>query len=309
MRSLEQIVALKKLPEINFQPDFFQKSIEKNLHLEFFFSQTRALIYPDFKVLPVGPVALEEEEKFVKIVNGAKERLRELKMQVIYQLSLYSSLLETNSYYICLNNYLVICRFVPIAPGNTEYEIKLYTSSPADLPGDYKEKLFLGRDLLSLKSIPRDYLGLQNILSFLSDQVEKLERRCKDILPEDEFSEIRQEYLKEIEELFADLCAEVEDLIENFPPRINQYKLAFKQILEYNRRFREIKHILIDIQITAQELERVLFSSKEQKAVRYVTKFHKDVTNYINYITFKVNGRISDALNGFHVFDSLPSAD
>ena len=254
-------------------------------------------------------MAVEEEEKFIELVNSAKERLKELKMQVIYQLSLYSSLLETNSYYICLNNYLVICRFVPIAPGNTEYEIKLYTISPTDLPGDYKEKLFLGRDLLSLASIPRDYLGLQNITSFLSEQIKKLERRCKNILPRSEFGEIRQEYLKEIEELFTDMCAEVDHLTQNFPPRINQSKMAFDQVLEYNRRFRELKHILIDIQITAQELERLLFSSKEQKAVRYVTKFHKDVTNYINYITFKVNGRISDALNGFHVFDRMPRAD
>ena len=309
MQSLERIIDLKKLPEINFQPDFFQKSIEKNLHLEFFFTQTRALICPDSKVIPVGPVALEEEKKFKKLVSSAKERLEELRIQVIYQLSLYSSLLETNSYYICLNNYLVICRFVPIAPENTEYEIKLYTVSPVDIPGNYKEKLFLGRDLLSLKSIPRDYLGLQNIMGFLSEQIKRLERRCKDILPESEFSEIRQEYLKEIEELFTDMCAELDHLTECFPPRINQSKLAFSRVLELNRRFREIKHILIDIQITAQELERVLFLGKEKKIVPYVTKFHKDVTNYINYITFKVNGRISDALNGFHVFDRPPHAE
>jgi hypothetical protein len=36
-------------------------------------------------------------------------------------------------------------------------------------------------------------------------------------------------------------------------------------------------------------------------AARYVTKLRKDLTNDINYIMVKVNGRISDAVNGIHV--------
>lgn len=306
MQSLERVAALKKFPSINFQPDFFQKSIEKNLYLEFFFSHTRALICPDFKVLPLNSLGLEEKKEIAKLVDKSQERIRDLKKQVIYQLSLYSSLLETNSYYICLNNYLVICRFVPINNEDTEYEIELYTSSSTELLGDYKEKLFLGRDLLSLKAIPRDYFGLQNIVNFLSEQIKKLERDCRDILAPNKFKEIKQEYLNEIEELYADLSAEMEYLREHFPPRINQGKLALYQILELNRHFREIKHILIDISTTVLELERILFRSKEKKAVPYLTKFHKDLNNYVNYITFKVNGRISDALNGFHIFETPP---
>jgi hypothetical protein len=36
-------------------------------------------------------------------------------------------------------------------------------------------------------------------------------------------------------------------------------------------------------------------------AARYVTKLRKDLTNDINYIMVKVNGRISDAVNGIRV--------
>ena len=216
MRSLKQILVLEKFPELNFQPDFFQKSIEKNLYLEFFFSKTRALIYPDFKVVPMGPVAPEEEGEFTKLVKEGEEKLKNLRTQILYQLSLYSSLLETNSYYICLNNYLVICRFVSIEGKDAEYEIKLYTISPPALSGNYKEKLFLGRDLLSLSKIPRDYFGFPNIINFLSEQVKRLGQRCKDSLARKKFNETKSEYLDEIEELFGDTAVELEQLMKIF---------------------------------------------------------------------------------------------
>jgi hypothetical protein len=36
-------------------------------------------------------------------------------------------------------------------------------------------------------------------------------------------------------------------------------------------------------------------------AARYVTKLRKDLTNGVNYVMMKVNGRISDAVNGIHI--------
>ena len=55
---------------------------------------------------------------------------------------------------------------------------------------------------------------------------------------------------------------------------------------------------------TAQELETALFDRNEVQLVHYATKLRKDITNYINYITFKVNGRISDMVNGVRIIDN-----
>ncbi len=37
------------------------------------------------------------------------------------------------------------------------------------------------------------------------------------------------------------------------------------------------------------------------RAARYVTKLRKDVANNVNYIMVKVNGRITDCVNGFRI--------
>jgi hypothetical protein len=67
-----------------------------------------------------------------------------------------------------------------------------------------------------------------------------------------------------------------------------------------NSRFRELKHLLIEADDVLRETEERLFESAPH-AARYVTKFRKDVTNDVNYIMLKVNGRISDAVNGIRI--------
>jgi hypothetical protein len=47
-------------------------------------------------------------------------------------------------------------------------------------------------------------------------------------------------------------------------------------------------------------MEQRLFE-QAKTAARYVTKLRKDVTNDINYIMMKVNGRISDTINAIRL--------
>ena len=49
-----------------------------------------------------------------------------------------------------------------------------------------------------------------------------------------------------------------------------------------------------------EEMEERLFE-RSSEATRYVTKLRKDVTNAVHYIMLKVNGRISDAINGIRL--------
>ena len=77
--------------------------------------------------------------------------------------------------------------------------------------------------------------------------------------------------------------------------------LAHIVALAVNHLFRDAKHLLIDMDETLRELEEALIKGPTAHAARYVTMLRKDVENDVNYIMLKVNGRITDSVNGFQV--------
>ena len=76
-----------------------------------------------------------------------QELIGQLKRYLMYGLTLYSALLETNSYHIAVNDHLVIARFVGMQDA---FDVKLYTLRQEDLPARYEDKIYLGRDVLRL---------------------------------------------------------------------------------------------------------------------------------------------------------------
>jgi len=108
------------------------------------------------------------------IVDQRQELIGQLKRYLMYGLTLYSALLETNSYHIAVNDHLVIARFVGLRDA---FDVKLYTLRPEDLPVRYQDKIYLGRDVLRLDRLQRDHFGLQDIRRVLREQTEKLRRR------------------------------------------------------------------------------------------------------------------------------------
>jgi hypothetical protein len=181
------------------------------------------------------------------------------------------------------------------------FEVKLYTLAVNDMPDNYRDKIYLGRDFLSMKGLRREHLGLKNIRNSSIDQFLKLRARLKKYIPAEMHTEINSEYLQEIEELIGEFAEEANHIIAEFPAEISTHDLEQEALIRVNSRFRELKHILIEIEESAREMEERLFDEDHSHAVRYVTKFKKDVTNNINYILFKINGRISDSLNKIHL--------
>ena len=283
-----------------FTPDHFQQEILDKLHLEFFFEKCRFLITPQFGYLVTGEVQQEEESALQQILEEKQSELEKLKDYLIYNLSLYSALLETNSYYIALNGNLLVARFIPLADEQDRFEIKIYTISRHDLPDNYKDKIYLGRDFLSFRGMRRPHFDLKHIRDSLQEQFRKLRSRLSEHVPEPDLPELEHEYLQEIEEFLGDLAQSSNKIIESFPVDLTSRELDTDTLIRANMIFREIKHILIEMEETVRELERRMFEKALSRAVRYVTKFRKDVTNDVNYITFKVNGRISDHINGIH---------
>ncbi len=300
MQRLKTISEMDLIRIPRFTPDYFQEQILLNLHLEFFFEKCRVLVTPGFEMIATGESTEQEEAELGKLLEEKRDKIVNLKEYLIYQLAIYSSLLESNSYYISLNNHLVISRFVDVPDHPTDYEVKLYTIARGDLPHNYRDKIYIGRDFISLTKIHRDHFDLKHIRNALSDQLEKLRSRFKVYLPDKERAELEPEFVDEFGELLIDFREEADEILESFPVDISPRSLDHERLVDANRRFRELKHILIEMEESARELEATMFDRNLSRAVRYATKFRKDLTNYSNYFMLKINGRLTDAVNGVH---------
>lgn len=300
MKNIEKLKELKHLKIPNFHLDGFQKNILENLHLEFFLEKSRVILTPDFQFYLTGETIdkeIIEVEHFLK----EKEIIKKIKDFIMYNLALYSALIETNSYYIENNQNLILCRFVPEINNEDHFELKVYTIHPEELPDNYKDKIYLGRDFVYIYSLTRKYLGILSIYNSLKEQIKKLEKRLHEFIPKEIYSEIENEYLDEIKELLNEIGDNIDVIKNNFPTEISKKTLNENELIEVNKIFRNIKHILMDIEETAKELEDKLFQFNLLKASKYVIKFKKDIINYIHYILIKVNGRISDSVNHIHI--------
>lgn len=301
MQNLNKIATMEMVRIPKFGMDSFQEEILNNLYLEFFLEKCRVLLTPDYGYFTTGESAPEERATVEAILESSRDLLDKLKHYILYNLSLYSALLETNSYYLTLNNHLLICRFVADESHEDDFVLKLYTLSVQDIPANYRDKIYIGRDFISLKTLRRDHFGIKRIRNSLIEQFLKLKKRLAEHLPEKEYTELEKEYLQEAEETIGDFAEATNQIIETFPVEISVNSLETAALIQANMHFRELKHILIELEDSLRDLESVMFERNHARGVRYVTKFIKDVTNYINFILFKVNGRISDAINKIHV--------
>jgi hypothetical protein len=297
MQSLNTIVSEESLRVPDFHLDHFQGRVLEELHLEFFFEQCRFLITPACRYITTGKATQEEIAQLEGILSQRQELIEELKRYLMYGLTLYSALLETNSYHIAINDDLLIARFVGLKDA---FQVKLYTLRREDLPARYGDKIYLGRDVLRLDRLDRDHFGLRDMKTALREQTVKLRRRLDQHAPERLRKKLEKDYLGDLQELVEDFTREAGRMLEEFPPAFPGDELDWPILLKMNQRFRELKHRLMEADALLQDMEKVLFD-KAPHAARYVTKLRKDVTNNVNYIMLKVNGRITDAVNGIRL--------
>jgi hypothetical protein len=100
-----------------FALDHFQKRVREGLHLEFFLARCRLILTPHLSHLVTGEAGAEEVERVRAILDERQEVLEQLKLYLLYNLSLYSALLETNSYFVEVNEHRLISRFLPYGAG------------------------------------------------------------------------------------------------------------------------------------------------------------------------------------------------
>jgi hypothetical protein len=292
MNEVEELLKLdvKDLPPLgNFLfNDLHQKAL-KNLHLELGTGPVLYLLSPSYSVLHPTP-----NETINELITKKESLLDYVKETLIQNLSVYSVLLDVNSYFVEQNKYLVLARLREKDSGGRRYEVKFYTHSPAELMTHYEDKIYIGRDFIDLFSLKRKYFGLKELIDSLQVQYEALLNKAQEKLKKPlEY----KSFFQEIKESVNELRQESSQILQSLPPYLDFAKLSGKDLIDINAEYRTINHFLIELHDEVGEFENLLRFKQENDFVRYVTKYKKDVTNLISYFNIKINGCLSQRIS------------
>ena len=94
------------------------------------------LLSPSYTVINPTP-----NETITDFIRKEEDTLNYLKELIVQNLTVYSVLLDVNSYFIEQNNFHLLARLREKDSGGRRYEIKFYTHSPRELMTPYKDKI------------------------------------------------------------------------------------------------------------------------------------------------------------------------
>jgi len=288
MNEVEELSKLdiKSLPPLRamLYDDLYQ-GVLKNLYLELGMGPVLYLISPSYSVLAPTP-----NEAITDFISRKEPLLDYLKEAVVQNLTQYSVLLDTSSYFIEQNNYLVLARLRERDSEGRRFEIKFYTHSPQDLMTHYEDKIYIGRDFVDLFSPKRKYMGIKDFIVSLKEQFESLldkaQVRMKNPL---EYKSYFQEIKESVNELYTESLLGLQAL----PPYLDLAKMSGKDLIDVNGQYRAVNHFIVELHDEVGEFENLLRQKKEIEFVRYVTMYKKDVANLISYFNMKVNGLLA----------------
>jgi hypothetical protein len=292
MNEVEELskIDVNNLPELKFLlMDDLHSRVLHNLYLELGSGPVLYLISPSFTVL--NPTPSEAVSDFLAKKEELMEYIKEL---IVYNLAVYSVLLDVNSYFIEQNRNLVLARFREKDSGGRRYEIKFYTHSPREMLTNYKDKIYIGRDFIDLFSFKRKYFGVKELLHSLKEQNEALLDKAEEkLINPGKY----KSFFQEINEYINEMESESALILQSLPPYIDFKKLKGEDLIDINSQYRSINHYIIELRDEVSEFENVLFV-KENEFVRYVTKYKKDLANLISYFNIKINGFLSEKIHG-----------
>ena len=294
MNEVEELSKLdvRNLPELMpiLFDDLHQKVL-KNLYLELGSGPVLYLLSPSFTVINPSP-----NEKINEFIRKKDNVLNYVKESIVQNLAIYSSLLDVNSYFVEQNKFLVLARLRERDSDGRLYEVKFYTHSPRELLTHYKDKIYIGRDFIDLFQFKRKYFGVKELILSLKDQYEglldKAEIKLKKPLD-------YKGFFQEIKEYVNELRNESLQILESMPPYLDFEKIKASDLIDVNAQYRIINHYLIELRDEVDEFENHLRDKKEQHFVRYVTKYKKDLTNFISYFNIRINGCLSEKIYNF----------
>jgi hypothetical protein len=291
MNEVEELSKLdiKDLPPLKtlLLDDLYQKALT-HLHLELGVGAVLFLLSPSYSVINPSP-----NESINDFIQKKENILNYMKEYIIQNLTVYSVLLDVNSYFIEQNNFLVLARLRERDSDGRRYEIKFYTHSPRELMTNYQDKIYIGRDFVDLFQFKRKYLGAKDLILSCKEQydmlLDKAEEKLKKPL-------VYKSFFQEIKEYVNELSTESLEILQSLPPYLDFGKLSGEDLIDINSQYRTINHYMIELRDEVAEFENLLRFKKEMDFVRYVTKYKKDLANDISYFNIKINGCLQDKI-------------
>jgi len=285
MNEVEELSKLdiKTLPPLKslLLDDLYQNALS-HFYLELGTGPILYLLSPSYSVINPTP-----NETINDFIQKQENILNFLKEYIIQNLTVYSVLLDVNSYFIEQNNFLVLARLRERDSDGRRYEIKFYTHSPRELMTHYQDKIYIGRDFIDLFQFKRKYLGVKELIISCKEQydtlLDKAEAKLKKPL-------IYKSFFQEIKEYVNELSTESLQILQSLPPYLDFGKLNGEDLIDINAQYRTINHFMIELRDEVAEFENLLRFKKEMDFVRYVTKYKKDLANDISYFNIKING-------------------
>lgn len=265
-------------PTKHLRLDSFEREVLHNMHLEMPRGDSYLLLSPGLMVLRPKEAAEVEET-----LKGEEEFLTQLKRFVMQDLVFNSAILEGNSYFLDQNYHLTIVRFIPGGAGS--YELKLYTNTRLDLITHYSDKIYLGRETISLVE-EKKHFGLPYLLNCIKREYERLRLDSRDRLRNPR--RYQSTLMNEIGELVAEIMVESEEYLAELPEHVDDGTCNVEELNHINSRNRAMKHLLIELADSVSEYDSLLRAHHENDYARYLTKFKKDIVNLINLYSIKV---------------------
>jgi hypothetical protein len=292
MNEIEELSKLniKDMPDLgDMLFDDLHENVMKHLYLELGTGPVLYLLSPSYTVINPTP-----NEKVSDFIRKKEDVLRYLKECIMRNLSVYSVLLDVNSYFVEQNNFLVLARLREKDSDGRRYEIKFYTHSPRELMTNYRDKIYIGRDFLDLFQFRRKHFGVKDSIQSLQDQYEvlldKAEEKLKNPLE-------YKSFFQEIKEYVNDMRTESFNIVQILPPYLDFKKITGQDLIDINAQYRIINHYIIELRDEVDEFENRLRDKRETDFVRYVTKYKKDIANLISFFNIKINGCLADKIH------------
>lgn len=265
-------------PTRHLRLDAFEREILHNMHIELQRGDSYLLLSPGLMIL--RPSDAKDVEESLK---GEEEFLTQLKRYVMQDLLYNSCVLEGNSYFIEQNYHLTIIRFIPAGPGT--YELKIYTNTRVDLISHYSDKIYIGREIVSLVDEKRQF-GLPYLLSCIKREYERLRLDARDRLRNPR--RYQSTLMNEIGELVGEIMSESEEYLRLMPSSPSSANSGGDELDHINSQNRSMKHLMIELADSISEYESLLRTHHENEYARYLTKFKKDTVNLINLYNIRI---------------------